>query len=160
MLLNRHRLSVYRRYKLLRVLGIFVSLLTMYTAIEWFIIDPLGQSITSKHITWTHSIAQKTFKLWAYNHSVYSHVDMVNMVLGEQDGATFNKGLQNNSLPFSVRPPNPGGYIINNPGLCEVTNPLLYLLFVYSAPDHFDRRKVIRATWAKDDLFKQFVIFL
>ncbi|XP_050416403.1 beta-1,3-galactosyltransferase 1 isoform X2 [Patella vulgata] len=52
--------------------------------------------------------------------------------------------------PLTVASP----YIINSPNLCKNVTNLAFLTIVHTATDHFDRRRIIRETWANKKLFK------
>ena len=44
-------------------------------------------------------------------------------------------------------------YVINNPNICARVNNLKFLIIVHSATDNFQRRRIIRETWANKNLF-------
>ncbi|KAK6173714.1 hypothetical protein SNE40_017120 [Patella caerulea] len=45
-------------------------------------------------------------------------------------------------------------YVMNNPNLCKNTTNLAFLTIVHTATNHFERRRLMRETWANKNLFK------
>ncbi len=43
-------------------------------------------------------------------------------------------------------------YLITNKSLCVTTTPLTYILYVLSADSHFDRRQILRTSWAQNNV--------
>ena len=52
--------------------------------------------------------------------------------------------------------PHDFGYIINNMDICNTDTSLEYVVYVHSAPANFDRRQLLRQTWARKDRFADF----
>ena len=45
-------------------------------------------------------------------------------------------------------------YVINNPNICTNVSNLKFLIIVHSSTYHFQRRRIIRETWANKNIFK------
>ncbi|ESO93937.1 hypothetical protein LOTGIDRAFT_228644 [Lottia gigantea] len=54
------------------------------------------------------------------------------------------------SYPLTINSP----YVINSPDVCKNVKNLAFITIVHTATDHFDRRRLIRETFANKDLFK------
>ncbi|KAK6190467.1 hypothetical protein SNE40_002329 [Patella caerulea] len=52
--------------------------------------------------------------------------------------------------PLTISSP----YVINSPNVCKNVKNLAFIAIVHTATDHFQRRRLIRETWANKNLFK------
>ena len=63
------------------------------------------------------------------------------------------------NYPLTIDSP----YLINNPDICQEVKNLTFVIIVHTAPNHFERRRTIRETWANKNFYKKIsvrIIFL
>lgn len=114
------------------------------------------------HITTARRTVASTRKL--VNHTATEHVRIkstpapLDIKLKQEIKKWFN-GTKT-QYPLTINAP----YYMENPSLCSSVPNLSVLVIVHTAPDHFDRRQSIRATWTNDTYYKKFgrvkVLFL
>lgn len=63
------------------------------------------------------------------------------------------------NYPLTIDSP----YLINNPDICQEVKNLTFIIIVHTAPNHFERRRTIRETWANKNFYEKIsvrIIFL
>ncbi|XP_055957974.1 beta-1,3-galactosyltransferase 1-like [Patella vulgata] len=63
---------------------------------------------------------------------------------------SWPRHITHTHYPLTISSP----YVINSPNVCKNVKNLAFITIVHTATDHFQRRRIIRETWANKNLFK------
>ena len=110
-------------------------------------------------VSWEHIHCFSTENKSDGNEQIPVHVTNIhtdvdgNGVSLKDKSALFHGGEQTNNTEATNNPfPQYVNILLNNPDKCNSSH-LKYIIYIHTSPDHFERRTLLRNTWASRDLF-------